>query len=461
MAVDFTKAHAPLATFSPTLNRPLLKLVQALIPAWLRWNCGITDVTTRNMATLVQLQQEFNQGRTRYILAFRHPTTDDHVSLLYLLAHALPKAARAQGCNLNAQGNFPHHSYFVYDRGIPLWAGNIVNWLFPNLGGIAIARGKLDRPALNAIRQHIASGPLPLMIAPEGGTNGKSELVSPLEPGLAQLAMWAAEDLAKTHDAPPNLVIVPIGIQYDYGKSSWQKIDQLLAQLESYCAIKQGAITAENRYQRLYDLGDYLINWVDAHYQKFYRIHAPASSATSAPLGDRLQNLLDHILTVAEAHFQLPARGTIIDRCRRVEQVGWDHIFRADLADMSQLSLLEKGFADQLAAEAAQAHWHMRIAESVMSVTGNYVISHPSPSRYAETLLLMWRALSRVQNQPFGNSPKLGQRQLKLSVGAPIPVTCHLSQYQTNRSGAKEVLQNLTNALHQSFVNLIEPSSLC
>ncbi len=140
--------------------------------------------------------------------------------------------------------------------------------------------------------------------------------------------------------------------------------------------------------------------------------------------------------------------------------MGWDHIFRPEFTDLSQLSLLEKGFADQLAAEAAQSHWHMRIAESVMSVTGNYVVSHPSPSRYAETLLLMWRALSRVQNQPFGSTPKLGARQLLLSVGQPIPVTPHLHLYQTNRATAKQVLQSLTDQLYQSFVNLIQPSSL-
>lgn len=460
MAVDFTKVHAPLPTFNPTLNKPLLQLVQTLIPHWLRWNCGITAVSARNVETLVQLQQEFNQGKTRYVLAFRHPTTDDHISLLYLMSQVLPRAARAQGCNLNAQGNFPHHGYFVYDRGIPLWAGNIVNWLFPNLGGIAIARGKLDRPALQMIRQHIAFGSLPLMIAPEGGTNGKSELVAQLEPGLAQLALWAAEDLAKASANPPNLVIVPVGIQYDYGKSSWQKIDQLLAQIETYCAMTKEPITPANRYQRLYELGDYLIHWVEAHYKKFYSTHAPATNDPNAPLGDRLHNLLDHILTVAEAHFQLPARGTIVDRCRRIEQVGWDHIFRPEFTDISQLSPLEKGFADQLASEAAQSHWHMRIAESVMSVTGNYVISHPSPSRYAETLLLMWRALSRVQNQPFGATPKLGERQLLLSVGAPIPVTPHLKEYQTNRAAAKKVSQGLTDELYKSFINLIQPSSL-
>jgi hypothetical protein len=35
---------------------------------------------------------------------------------------------------LNIPG-YTAHAHFIYDRGIPLWAGNSVGWLYANLGG--------------------------------------------------------------------------------------------------------------------------------------------------------------------------------------------------------------------------------------------------------------------------------------------------------------------------------------
>ena len=47
------------------------------------------------------------------------------------------------------------------------------------------------------------------MVAPEGATNNLSGEMAPLEPGVAQLAFWAAEDLEKANDERP-LVVLPM-----------------------------------------------------------------------------------------------------------------------------------------------------------------------------------------------------------------------------------------------------------
>jgi hypothetical protein len=311
------------------------------------------------------------------------------------------------------------------------------------------------------IRKFTVNAELPMAMAPEGGTNGQNELVAQLEPGMAQFGFWGAEDLHKAGRSE-EVLILPIGIQYEYMPADWDKIDRMLMDIEAECGLNKPPVKPEERYQRFFDLGTHMIDFVSDHYKRFYPSFT--SDATVAQqensLGERLQVLLDQILRAAEAHFAIKPKGTVVDRCRRLEQAGWEQIFRADFKDFQQLSVLERGFADQLARETATSHWHMRIAESLQPIPGNYVKEHPSASRYAETLLLIWRAMSRVKNETFGKTPYLGDRKLLLSIGEPISVTERYAEYQSSRASAKECVTKLTADLHAALSQLIEKSTL-
>ena len=123
------------------------------------------------------------------------------------------------------------HAQFIYDRGIPLWAGSYLSWVFSHLGGVPIQRGKLDILALKTARRLFVDGQFPLAAAPEGGNNGHNEIVSPLEPGIAQLAFWCAEDL-QAQGRSESVVILPVGIQYRYLVAPWKQLSELITQLE-------------------------------------------------------------------------------------------------------------------------------------------------------------------------------------------------------------------------------------
>ena len=459
MAVDLTRVQPPLKVYSPKVNQFILKILRLITPFWLRWQCGIKQIETRYIDRLVEVTKKFQDGKARYMLAFRHPTTDDPFGMLYLLAYAVPEQAREMGIKFAK----PPHSFFVYDRGISLWAGDYINWLFPALGGISTFRSKLDRTALNLMRKQITNGDAPLSMAPEGGTNGKSEIVAELEPGIAQIGFWAAEDLLKA-GSTEEMLIIPVGIQYEYSSSAWDKIDEAIATIEKECGISKAAITPDTRYQRLYDLGTYLVKWVGDHYKTFYGNYASKDQEVtdSDDLATRVDDLADRILSVAEMSFGVKAKGTPIDRCRRLEQSGWDRIFRNDIKDIEQLSQVERSFADQLALEANYSNWHMRIAESLIGVTSDYVSQHPSPSRYIEVLKLMWSVLERVterkEDSVFKKVPNFGDRKLTISVAEPLSVSDRLAEYQSSRTAAKDCARKLTEAIHNSLKNLIVPS---
>jgi hypothetical protein len=451
---------------APRIQESLLSGLRSLLPFWLRWQCKIPQIKVHNLEQLVKTTEEFQAGKVRYILAFRHPTIDDQFAMFHLMGVALSKASKDIK---------KFSSYYVYDRGIPLWAGEIVTYLYPRTGGIPIHRGKLDRQGLQTIRKFLLAGEYPIAISPEGGTNGHSELVASIEPGVVQIGFWGCEDLAAA-DRSEQVVILPVGIQYQYLGDPWDKIDHLLMQLETECGISKPTLQPSERYARLNALGEYLLEFVDRHYQQFYpeyiktcikndsdpedlneELNIEIPEPIQEPFGDRLQKLLDQILRVAESNFGIKPRGTIVDRARRLEQAGWDRIFRADI---DNLSVLERGFANQVAKEANTSHWHLRIAESLTSISGNYVKSHPSPTRFAETLLLIWRSLSRVKNQPFGKSPYLGDRSCLLSIGAPIVVSDYFPKYQSSRANAKACVASLTAELQTALEQLIQPSSI-
>ncbi|MDX1977851.1 MAG: 1-acyl-sn-glycerol-3-phosphate acyltransferase [Pseudanabaenaceae cyanobacterium bins.68] len=454
MATPLDRVQPPLQHFPTQVKGWLLAIIRLLLPLWLRWRCHLVKIETRNLEHLINLTTKLNQGKARYIMAFRHPGIDDQFVLLHLYAKILPQAAARQEIKFSQ----PPHSYFVYDRGIPLWGGKIVSLLFPNLGGISIFRGKPDRDAMRTIRKFLLEGQFPVAIAPEGGTNHHNELLGQVEPGVAQFGFWAAEDLAKAN-RPEQVYILPVGLQYEYVGNNWTKIDRLLIQLEQTVGLHKPPVQASDRYQRLYDLGLHLVETVGAHYQKFYGQYAPSPTDPTASLGEKIQGLLDHILRVAEAPFAFKPGGTIMDRCRRLEQAIWDRVFRSDLK-LEQISPLEQGYANQLAKEAATSDWHMRIAESLRAITGEYVAARPSPTRFAEMLMMTWAAIQRVKNQPYSRSPVLGDRECVITIGEPICVSDRYPEYQSSRTAARCQTAQLTQELSDRLASLIFPSRL-
>jgi hypothetical protein len=203
----------------PQIKPWLLSGLRLLLPFWLRWQCGITQIEDRYTERLVELTQKMQSGKVRYLLAFRHPTIDDQFVLFHLIANSIHKAAQKQGVKFAK----PVHLLLCLRSRHSPWAGKHVAWLYPRTGGIPISRGKLDREALRLIRQYIINGEYPVAISPEGGTNNHNELVNPLEPGVAQMGFWAAEDLEKA-GRDETVMILPVGVQYEYLDTPWDKL---------------------------------------------------------------------------------------------------------------------------------------------------------------------------------------------------------------------------------------------
>ncbi len=467
-------AQSGLKFIPPDFNPLVQKFINFILPFYIKNKTPLTEITAENVETLADLYQQFESGKIRFLFAFRHPSTNDPFVIGYLLSQLLPKVAKKQNIILK---NTPH-AHFIYDRGIPLWAGEYVGWLYAKLGGIPIQRGKLDRLALKTIRDLFANGKLPMMAAPEGGTNGHSEIISPLEPGIPQMGFWCMEDLAK-NNRQEQVFIVPVGIQYHYIDEPWQSLKSLLGQLEKDCGFNPAQIASNNNddthatlYRRLYQLGEYLLTLMEDFYSKFYhrdelKLENRPNSENFVDLGvrspddnqlfsERLNRLLDTALKVAEEYFSIQGKGSFIDRCRRLEQAGWDYIYRDDLTDVESLSALKKGLADRIAEEADLRMWHMRLVENFVAVTGRYIIEKPSAERFAETVMLTWDVITKIKGGSTFPRPNLGKQRVQVTVGNPISVSDRWEVYQSSRKNAKQAVADLTQDLQNALESMIK-----
>ncbi|MBW4618218.1 MAG: 1-acyl-sn-glycerol-3-phosphate acyltransferase [Cyanosarcina radialis HA8281-LM2] len=461
------QAQPPLEFLPPALNLFWLRVTQIILPLWRRSQTSIVRIEAENVETLVDLYEQFQAGKVRFLMAFRHPSADDPICMLHLLSQIVPQVARKRKVALKN----PIHAHFIYDRGLPLWVGSIVGWLLPRLGGTPIQRGKLDRVGLRSARDLFVNGSLPMAAAPEGATNGHNEIVSPLEPGIAQMGFWCVEDLLKA-GRNEQVFIVPIGIQYRYLSRPWKNLEKLLRELESDLGLpvgKEAIIYDEEAqrilYQRLYRLGEHLLRAMEKFYAKFYhqKLLGESKTAASSPEGSiersefaaRLRSLLDAALQVAEQYFNIQPHGTEVDRCRRLEQAAWDCIYREDIKDPEALSPVERGLADRIAVEADFRLWHMRLVESFVAVTGAYVLEKPTAERFAETILLVRDAIARIKGDNPFSRPRLGKQWVQMTVGQPISVSQRWDAYRASRRGAKQAVADLTGELQTALEKTI------
>ena len=385
------------------------------------------------------LAREFaakQQGKCNLLIAFRHPSPRDPLVLADLFWNRIPQAARRMGLPLRG----PILLRFLYDRGIPLWAGPMIAWLLQRCGGIAIHRGRLDRPALKQAREALAKGQQALVVAPEGATNNLSSEMAPLEPGVAQIAFWAAEDMASIDDSR-ELHVVPVGIRYSWRRPDWRTLDARLIALEQHLGVDRNP--THDRRNRLMEIGANLIGALE----QLERLQ----SEPSRPLAERIEIYRLHGLQKAESHFGLRASGTLQERCRRIEQAAWDRIYRDNI---DQLPPLERSLADWEAREADLQLTRMRLVEHFTSVSGHYLSDQRDFDRFGEMVQLVEEAIGWIEDQPWTGFPCFGPQSVELSVGEPIAVDSRLQEYRRDR---RQAVQTLTGDLHDALAQLMQP----
>ena len=469
--------EAPLSFIPPKFNPFVLHCLRGALPVLMRvrtrsWlTAKIARVEAENLDILADLYRQFQTGQARVLIAFRHPEVDDPLPMLYVLSRLLPQVARQQGISLKR----PLHAHFVYDRGMPLWGGQWLGWLLSRLGGIPVRRGRrLDLSAMRVIRHLLMHGSFPMAIAPEGANNGSSDRIGPLERGLAQLAVWCLQDL-RAAGRTERVAILPVGIQYRYLTPPWARLAQLIGHLEWQWGIpepKQRRSSSQrvdplDLAQRLNRLQAQFVACLNEHYRQFYpnaynqaRAIDLDTNLDSPQWNDRstrsdLVLLLDTALRVGEQAFGIPSKGSLVYRCRQMEEAGWQRIYRHVATGARGFGQSRKALAKWVMADTELHMRHMRLVESLVALTEAPTSPTPTVEELSERALLLFDAGERTRGKGLPTRPQLGWRRVKIRIGHPLwigedgPVGSH------DHRGSRERVERLTQTLKLSMESLL------
>jgi hypothetical protein len=245
------EAQKKLTFIPPKLNRAVLAFGRLIAPLYLRLALGLRMRKVEGIERLIDAYREFQEGKSKLILVFRHSHVHDAQVMFHLVNSILPKAARRSGKKLRRRP----HIHFLYGRGVPLWAGRYLAWIFSRIGAIPVSHRQLDRVSIDMIRDFILSSEYPVALAPEGQVTYHNRYVYEIEPGFAQIALWAAQDLVRAREsrktrenrtpdsaatettqgagpAADRVVILPISQYYGYGDDSLRIFDEIIARIE-------------------------------------------------------------------------------------------------------------------------------------------------------------------------------------------------------------------------------------
>ncbi len=454
------KASPPLHFIKPNLNIRFTKFIAFNFPVVQYFKTSIRRVDVEDIETLAEKYLELQNGKARILIAFRHPNADDPFSLVQLFWRKLPNYFKKKKIKLD---RFVHF-HFVWDRGIPLWAGNAVAKLYSKLGGIPIHRGKVDWKGLNSIREHFVNSPYPVLIAPEGATNGHIEILSPLEPGLAQLTVWCLEDLKK-QNRNELVYIIPMGIKYKFKKENWEGLNKILNSFvetlgKDYLeneAVPNDDLSSMNEekkiaYTKLMQVFNSILTLLETYFQTYF--FKQKQVAHSFDIEKRIQFLAENILSTEESFFGLKPRGSIIDRCRKLEQASWDWIYREDYS--SEKSLLLQSLENRIAFDAKRQDWNMRLIESLVAIQNNYIPTKPSFERFMDVTLLLHDTLTKILTGSGQKRPIVENLDSTVKIGKPILVNDYIEEINSSRLGAKSAMNKITLELSQRLTDLMK-----
>ena len=212
---------------------------------------------------------------------------------------------------------------FLYDRGIPIWAGPVIGWLLQRSGGIAIHRGRLDRPPW----------PRPAGPSPRGATRWWWHRKEPPTISPARWHRWS-RGWRNWRSGPPRIWrkpttsgrwrCCPLAFTTAGGSPNWTALDARFRPSNAISAFSSTEEPAEDpetsSRDRLIQIGMNLLKALE----QLERLQPDPDQTFSERIGAyRL-----HGLAKAEAHFGLRAVGNLQERCRRIEQAAWDRIYR-------------------------------------------------------------------------------------------------------------------------------------
>lgn len=411
-------------------------LAALLAPAYMRAALRIRSVRVEGAEVLGAEYDAARRGRSRFLVAFRHPSDADPHLAFWFLHVRLPRELGRPRRDFGGR--------FVAGAEIPLWGGPLVRWALRSAGTVPVRHGSLDRETLDTLVAAIAEDPVPVALAPEGQVTYHAGTVQSLDEGTARLALWASERLAAA-GRPLAVRIVPLAVEYRFTPRARARLPAFLSRLERRCGLTDGSnIPFRGRLDRLWER---LVALAEDHYARIYG-QAPAPEGSG--IRERLERLLVGSLARLESFYGLPSpdparEGTegLKARTLAARAAALGRVFHSP-ARWEAMSPLERGLARRTAAEAFFLDRHQQLVDLGEYLDPAYAGpegSEPPPNRLIEIAQNLWDLANRLEGGDIASRSRAFPKDVVLRVGAPVDASRR--EGEGNRTAARRVLADL------------------
>lgn len=323
--------------------------------------------------------------------------------------------------------------YMATREAFDSWLG-CRGWLFQHLGVFSVNRGGDNEDALRFARGVIADGDYDLLMFPEGNVYLLNDLIMPLKPGVARLALEAYNELVD-QGRPRQIYIVPVAIKYKYTRDITPTLEATASRLEVRVL---GQPQVGSLYPRIVALGTELL----ARSERKYGV----TPVHGEELFERTRRLRQRLLEDLERkHLGQVQDGFDFDRARKLIIRLQGLLLEAPRGD-GYYGPPAVPPDDPLKADLEAA---FLCARSV-AFHDDYLLQNLTPERMAETLIKLEReVLGREVPTTYG------KRRAIIRIPPPLDVGEFLQKH-SETSSREDVIEAIVIRLHDALQGALD-----
>jgi len=310
------------------------------------------------------------------------------------------------------------------------WQGRIVQ----RLGVFSVNRGGANVEAQRFARGVLVAGEYDLLMFPEGEIYLLNDVVMPLKPGMARLALEAADECIR-QGRPRRILIVPVAVKYQFSEDIMPALEAATARLET-------AVPGQSRsgplYPRIVALGTELLARAE-------RAHG-LTPVPGEGLFERVRRLRQRLLEDLERkHFGRVQEGFDFDRGRKLMILIQGRLLAAG-AGGGYYGPPAAPPEDPLTTDLEAAH----LCARSVSFQEDYLIQDPTPERMAETLIKLER---EVLGKEIRGS--LGKRRAVIRIAPPLDVGEFLAA-ESAETSRDDTIEAIVIRLHEALQGALD-----
>jgi 1-acyl-sn-glycerol-3-phosphate acyltransferase len=437
------KAQKGRKTPEPRISKLVIFALRILTRFYLFMFYGVVKVVLRGENELFNAFKRALEGKSRLIIAFRHPNGGEPQLLSWFFLFKLRRIAAKAGIKFP---RFPH-AVFVYGYEVLHWGGWVARFVMPNLGAMPISHSRMDRRGMDRIYHAIVNGPYPLALAPEGQVSYSTDTVPRLEQGVVRIGCSAAERLARGEGGgnpgeqvcgePLQLEVLPVALHFRFGPVGKLSLEGLLRKIEKYTGAGGRDLSFTQRLEAS------RAHILEAN-EKRYGIKGDSNLSFEK----RLDAVIEKALGETERILGVKAGGDVFARMYELRQVCWDRIIVPGEGSLDGLSGIERGIADLRAGEAWHAGRHIELVDMAWYFRG---ISPPAVGaplhQKIEYTQNLWDFANRTMGGAYSNRKSLFARQVIIQAAPVLNLSKRLPDYRKDRKAAVKTALSDLNGL--------------